>query len=362
MSKKAIQEKIAIIAPANLKYVPYVDNYIRLLKDEGVCFHVLSWDKRGLQESEADFVYHFCVSDSNRKKMLLGHGLFARKCRGYIRRNKITKLIILTAAPAFFLGTGFLKKFSGRFILDIRDDTPLVKRFPGTFRKICDMASRVISSSPKFNEWIPTETQLCHNADTAAIAQRMDIAPKDRCGSPISIVFAGMLNESRINLEMLQHIGKDPRFQFRFIGRVNEGKEKLRTYAEAQGLDNVAFQGTYNKDEIYGIYASQADLVNIIREKCKVNRNALPNKLYDAVLAGVPVVVFDHNEAVADYVRQYSLGLVLEENMQTLGDTLAQRTAEFDYAAYARGRKAFLQKVMDDMEAFRQTVSGFAQA
>ena len=76
----------------------------------------------------------------------------------------------------------------------------------------------------------------------------------------------------------------------------------------------------------------------------------------------VPVVVFDHNEAVADYVRQYSLGLVLEENMQTLGDTLAQRTAEFDYAAYARGRKAFLQKVMDDMEAFRQTVSGFAQA
>ena len=313
MSKKVTQEKIAIIAPANLKYVPYVDNYIRLLKEKGVCFHVLSWDKRGLQEPEADFVYHFPVSDADRKKMLLGHGLFAHKCRGYIRRNRITKLILLTAAPAFFLGAGFLRKFSGRFILDIRDDTPLVKRFPGTFKKICAMASTVIASSPKFGEWIPVQAQLCHNADTAAITQHMDITPKDRCGTPISIVFAGMLNESRINLEMLQHMGKDSRFQFRFVGRVNEGKEKLRAYAEAQGLNNVSFQGTYNKDEIYGIYAGQADLVNIIREKCKVNRNALPNKLYDAVLAGVPVVVFDHNEAVADYVRQYSLGLVLEE-------------------------------------------------
>lgn len=356
------QEQIAIIAPANIKYVPYIRNYLTILRSTGARIHVLSWDKRGLTEPEADFAWHYAVSDSNRKKMLMGHLLFARKCKAYIRRHEITKLIILTAAPAFFLGVGFLKKFSGRYLLDIRDDSPLVRRFPGAFGKICAMAKQVVTSSPMFNRWIPVPTLLCHNADCAQIRERMVASCKQSCGTPISIVFAGMLNEGKINLELLRRIGKDSRFRFWFIGSDCGGKDAICAYVRQEGLDNVSFRGTYNKDEIYDIYGQTADLVNIIRVKSTVNRNALPNKLYDAALAGVPVVVLSHNEAIAAYAKEYHLGLVLEENLETFADTVAQAMARFDYDAYARGRRAFLQKVLEDMELFSQALTAFADA
>lgn len=359
MDHRKANERIAVICPANLKYAPYAENYLRQLKAHGVDYRVLSWNKRDIEEQDIAMEYHFPVSDAHRKKMFFGHGVFADKCRRYIRRNKISKLIVLTAAPAFFLGTGFLKKFAGNYILDIRDDSPLVRRFPKTFRKICAMARQVVTSSPGFNPWIPTDTILCHNADTAAIALQRTQPPKEKGTAPYSIVFAGVLNESRINIDMLRHIGGDARFRFQFIGRTNQGKEDLMAFVQAHGLESVTCQGTYNKDDIYDIYRRQADLVNILRERCTVNRNALPNKLYDAVLAGVPVVVFDHNEAVATYVRQYNLGLVLEENMATLGDTIVQQISTFDYPAYARGRAAFLEKVLSDMARFRTTVENF---
>ena len=360
MNKTTFQEQIAVIAPANLKYVPYIQNYLNILKTTGVRVHVLSWDKQDLSEPEADLAWHHTVLDSQRLKMLLGHSRFAGKCRSYIRRHKITKLIILTAAPAFFLGVGFLKKYSGRYLLDIRDDSPLVRRFPKTFARICSMAAQVVSSSPKFNEWIPVETLLCHNVDVSQVKTRLNDMPKQQCGNPISLVFAGMLNEGKINLEMLRHMGSDPRFLFAFFGSECPGKDAIRQFAREQNMENILFRGTYNKDEIYDIYREHADLVNIIRAKNTVNRNALPNKLYDAVLAGVPVVVFGHNEAVAAYVRQYSLGLVLEENMVTLADTIAEHMAAFNYHDYYHGRLAFLNQVLADMQQFQMMLESFS--
>ena len=33
------------------------------------------------------------------------------------------------------------------------------------------------------------------------------------------------------------------------------------------------------------------------------------------VMAGVPIVVFAHNQAIVDYAKKYSLGIILEDNM-----------------------------------------------
>lgn len=350
------KESVGIIAPANLKFVPYVQNYINAFKQNGVEFHVMSWDKKCLQEEAANCVYQFPVKDADRKRILQGYIGFAHKCRGYIRKHKITKLVVLTAAPAFFLGVGFLRRFSGSFILDIRDESPLVKRFPKQFEKICKMAKQVIVSSESFNQWIPVKTLLCHNVDITQIEKNLDIPVKQGYRQPISIMFAGMMIESKINIRMLQAIGEDRRFQFGFVGKNIEG---IMAYAKAKGLENTAFGGQYNKDDIYSIYREKADLVNIIRANTVVNRNALPNKLYDAVLAGVPVVVFSHNKAIADYVSEYYLGLVLEEDMETLGDTIAQQMQSFDYARYEKGRRDFLKKVMAEMELFMKILADF---
>ncbi len=353
------QDVIGIVAPANLKYLPYFEYYATALKNANIPYKVMSWNKSSLKE-DVDFAFDYPVNDSNRKKMMLGYLKFARACKRYIRKEGIRKLVVLTAAPAFFLGLSFLKKRS--YILDIRDDSPLIRRFPKHFHKLCSAASMTVVSSPKFNAWMPKDGILCHNADVLQIEKYFSLPPKQKKNGPCSIVFAGMMIESEMNIDILRRMKGDARFSFGFIGRPNEGKERIVRYAAEEKMDNVFFEGTYKKEEIVDIYREKADLINIFRAKTTVNKNALPNKLYDAVISAVPLVVFSHNEAISDYVKAYSLGISLDEkDLEDLPTVLAAKMEEFDYEKYMEGRAAFLQAVLDDMSRFTHELLAFAE-
>ena len=359
--KKAEKEIVGIIVPACLKYVPYIQNYIDILRKKGTDFRVLSWNKMGLEESGVDFAYDLKARDEDRKGMFFGYIRFICACKKYIRACGINKLIVLTAAPAFFMGVPYLKKFSGNYILDIRDDSPFIRVFPGVFRKICSMAKSVVVSSPNFSPWTNRDTVLCHNADMKQIEKNWELQTKQSYAEPITIAFAGMMIEGPINIEVLRRCKGDGRFAFYFIGRPNAQKEAIERYVRDADMKNVIFEGTYNKDDIVDIYRQKADLVNILREKSEVNKNALPNKLYDAVISGVPIVVFEHNEAVAKYVAQYHLGILLrEEDMDLVNDAVYEKMTTFDYSAYETGRRAFLNQVREDMTQFADMVALFA--
>lgn len=351
-------EKIAIIAPANIKYVPYIKNYYDILKSLNQPYYTISWDKAEIEE-DVEFSLHYTVADENRKKMLLGYFRFAKKCREIIKKNKTQKIIILTAAPAFFLGMRFLRMHT--YILDIRDDSPLIRVAKKVFSKICNYAETIVVSSPNFRPWVSKEAILCHNADMTLVqvCQQLPIIRTDK--EPYAIVFAGMMNEATQNLHFLKELEGDLRFSHIYYGRTNPEKEKIIKYVKDSKIKNVCFYGTYNKEEIVDIYRKNANFVNIIREKNEVNRNALPNKLYDAVFSGVPVLVYNHNEAISYYVKKYYLGIVLEEQIDNLGDYLYQAIAQFDYIKYAKGRNNFMNDIKNDMQHFFDALETFCR-
>ena len=362
MKQKNIdQAVIGLIVPTCLKYAPYVQYYIDVLNKKSANYRILSWNKQGMTENNVDFSFDFQVQDADRKRMAIGYIKFIRACKKYIKGNNINKLIVLTAAPAFFMGVQYLKRFAGNYILDIRDDSPFIRKFPKAFQKICNMAQSVVVSSHNFTPWTCRDTILCHNADINQILKYKDVPVKNSCEQPISITFAGMMIEGPINIDMLKRFGKDPRFSFYFIGKPNAQKDNIEQYVRESGMTNVFFEGTYNKNDIVDIYRDRADIVNILRAKSVVNRNALPNKMYDAVISGVPIVVFDHNQAVATYVAQYNLGFLLrEEDVELANDVMFEKITAFDYDAFAKGRQAFLNQVCEDMDRFAETVTHFA--
>jgi len=349
-------EKIAIIAPANIKYVPYAKNYFDILQSLNQPYYVISWDKAGIAE-EVEYAFQYTVADEDRKKMLLGYIKFGRLCRKIINGNKTSKVIVLTAAPAFFLGYQFLQKHE--YLLDIRDDSPLIRRAKRYFSMICRKARDIVVSSPNFRPWICREATLCHNADMA-LAETCKRLPIIRAkDKPFSIVFAGMMNEADENLRFLKALEGDVRFTHIYYGRTNPEKERILKYVNEEKITNIQVKGTYNKEEIVDIYRNNASIVNIIREKNEVNRNALPNKLYDAVFSGVPVLVYNHNEAISYYVKKYNLGIVLEEQTETLGDYLYQEIKKFDYDKYGQGRIAFIEAIEEDMRRFSNVLFAF---
>ncbi len=350
---------IGIIVPSNKKYAPYIQNYIDILEKNKKDYRVMSWNKTGIKEDKIDFSFNYKVKDSDRKRIFWGYIWFIKACKKYIKKNKIDKLIILTAAPAFFLGLNYLNRYKNSFILDIRDDSPFIRKFPQKFKKICSKAYSVIVSSNEFSSWTGRKTVLCHNVDLEQLKLHIDDKILYKYTLPIRIVFAGMMIEEQCNIEVLKMFKSDNRFRHVFYGRDNFGKQMIMRYTEKEHMSNVSYEGAYNKDEIIDIYKENADLINIFRAKTTVNKNALPNKLYEAVLAGKPFIVFDHNSAISNYAKKYKIGIVIPEGIKQVNDYIFNELQSFDYKLYSNGRSSFLIQVVKDMEEYINIVKNF---
>lgn len=350
-----MNKKICMIAPANLKYVPYWKYFVDELDEHNVSCDIISWNKANIEE-DVEYSFNYIVDDFDRKRMLLGYLQFGKFCKKIICKEKYDKIICLTIAPAFFCGLNMWRKYSGRFILDIRDESPLTCVFPWPFAKICNWSFAITTSSMMFSKWIPKETIICHNIDTNVLIQHYSDEIVRHCSKVKSIVFAGMMIEENANIQFINKLHDVDNVRLSFIGRETEGTRVLKKYIRDNGISNVFFEGTYDKDEIIDIYRDKADFVNIIRSDTSINRNAIPNKFYDAVVSGVPVIVYDHNVGIAQYVLHYNLGIVLKEEDIC---NLTEKMNSFNFDLYRKGRKAFLDKVLSEAEMFKSLVRDF---
>lgn len=356
MCKCLTMNKVCVIAPANLKYVPYYKYYTDILDASGICYDIISWDRAGIEE-KVSFSMKYPAKDFDRKRMLWGYLKFGQFCRRIISKQQYEKIIFLTVAPVFFCGPFLLNKYKGKYWLDIRDYSPIVHYFPWCFEAICRNAWKIVVSSPSFNSWIKAPTIICHNADVNQIKNSAGLYVKrPEHADSLRIVFAGMMIEEDINIRVLDCYKNSEKICFSFIGRDIEGKQKIETFVKKNGINNVLFEGAYKKEDIIEIYREKADFVNIFRANTIINKNALPNKLYDAVISGVPVIVFDHNEAIVSFVEKYNLGIVMNEAQIGM---LPELMNSFDFSAYEVGRKQFLEQVIEDMASFKKTLLSY---
>ena len=228
--------KIGLVIPSNIKYSPYVNYYIDILKRENVDYRLLVWDKVGIDE-DADMTFRYKSSDFDRKRILAGHYLFARRCRAFIREEKIDHLIVFTIAPLFFLGYRFLSHFRGDIIIDIRDDSPFRRNFKKQLDKICQLAENVIVSSPYYAKWLSRKCIQCHNADMEMLRKYRTVDDKKVFRKPFRLVYAGMMIEEDANIQLIQQLGNKEEFVMTYVGRDNPGKDKIIRLCLAAGLD-----------------------------------------------------------------------------------------------------------------------------
>ena len=347
--------KICLIAPANLKYVPYVQYFLDILDECDCQYDIIQWNKAGIDEP-VKYRMNYRVNDSNRFRMLRGYLKFGHFCRKIIKKEQYNKIIFFTIAPMFFCGANLTKRFRNRFIIDIRDASPLTKVFPKRFKKMLDRAFLISSSSMMFSSWVNKDMLMSHNVDINQLINHLNDNITFRTGDEKKIVFAGMMIEEEANLQVIKHFKDNPNISFLFVGRDNSGKQKIIDFVRENNIKNVEFEGTYNKDDIVKIYRNNADFVNIFRQESEVNRNALPNKFYDAVISGVPLLVYNHNEAIAGLTKKHNLGIVLkEEELSNLEALIKQ----FDYEKYIKGRMAFLNKIIEDYSTFKEHIKRF---
>ncbi|MBQ8583920.1 MAG: hypothetical protein IJ488_04845 [Clostridia bacterium] len=353
---------VGLVVPANIKYAPYVQYYINELQKSNVKYEVISWDRLGLDES-VDHSFNFITSDGNRKRVLLGYFGFANFVKRIVKKRKYDKLVVFTVAAAFFIRHVLNGKYKNNFIFDIRDDSPIARKFSSAIDKLCHNAYQVVTSSENFKKWIPVNPIIGHNADKSMIMSHYSDNCTNETRDQYAIVFAGMLIEGEINIELVRQFANSPKVRFGFVGKENEAKRELAAVCRKEKIENIFYQGVYDKRDIVDIYRNNADYVNIVRCKSEVNKNAVPNKLYDAIISGKPVLVLRHNEAIVRYVEKYNLGVIIDEveREHILAKIAEYETRVLSEDGFAIGRKCFLDSVLGEIHQFENLVREFVE-
>lgn len=359
---------IGLIVPANLKFSPYVRQYQDCCSNQGLEYEIISWNKFGIEE-KADHVFQ-CIVQTSKRDLLYGLGRmatwirFARFAKRICRDKNYDKLIVFTAQLGVFLAPYLVNHYDGKYLLDIRDDSPILHLRQNRFNRVVDHAAEVVVSSPDFDFWESDRKGiLSHNAEMEAVEKGMELQPRPLPRDQFRIVAMGDMGGFELNHRLVDALGGDDRFTLLYIGRENIERNRLEEYSKTRSFANVIFRGSYEKKDVYDIYQQEGDLVNILREKNRFNQYALPNKLYEGVIAGLPVITLKGNVSLSRLIRQYSLGIIVGEiPEEAFGDVLAKAVKAFDQDAYSRGRKEFLRMVLEDQHTFLKKLEGFLSA
>lgn len=349
--------KVCIITTCNLKYAPYAKIYTDILDKLEIKYDIVTWNKCGLDEN-VQYSYSGKKDDGKLIKTFFQYIGFGRFLDNILQKNNYSRLIVCTPAPLLFLRMKTIKKYNKRFLWDIRDDTPVRKYFKRRFLQICNCAALFVTSSKRYDEWILHSSILSHNTDKEMLLNYMDYSPHRKNDfSSLRIVNAGLMIEEEENIRILDILRNSKDYLFVYYGTDVPGRIALVEHCNKNNITNVIFRGVYNKNEIISIYRENGDLINILRQNTIVNRNALPNKFYESVIAGIPLLVYEHNTAISNYVKDYYLGIILKDTSEIT--TLKELYDSFDFNKYAQGRKNFLESVLNDINLFEKSITKF---
>jgi len=175
------------------------------------------------------------------------------------------------------------------------------------------------------------------------------IVPRAHAPGPLRLVHLGALGRARGAFTMLLTLSRlPPQTELVLAGRFTDGSEAEFTTAAAElGLTPRVTSLPWTPREAATRSAAACDIGLVLFQPGVENhRLALPHKLFDCMLAGLPVIVPDFAEEVAAVVREAECGLTVNTADPAAIAAAVQRLADpaLRNAMGARGREAALTR------------------
>jgi succinoglycan biosynthesis protein ExoL len=137
---------------------------------------------------------------------------------------------------------------------------------------------------------------------------------------PIKIGFVGLLRYPKTLLPVLEAISKrTDTFELHVYG---DGPLKADIERYAQNYSNIFYYGAFkNPGDLSGIY-NHLDLSWVVYDNLDINvRLAIPNKLYESLFFGVPIIVAEHT-TLARRVEELRAGFIVDSQKANFVDIL----------------------------------------
>lgn len=338
--------KIALICPSNMLYMPYVGNYEILLRENNINYDIINWDRFGIEEV-SEFTYR--DNKVGHQRSFIDYYKYKRFIIKCLESIKYDKVVIFGIQLSFFLKKIIQTKFSGNFVLDIRDYNKILNIFNP--KKIIEGSYFVTISSPKYKEWLPISNKYIINHNTNINKNDKLIEPKFCNKKEFTISYIGSLANFEENRDFIKSLKGSSKFSLNFYGQgvIND---KLEEYININDIDNVNIYGRYEKEEETQYYI-ESDLINMVLYNKNINdKTCLSNRLYNSVLYGRPMVAIS-GIYLSEVINRFNLGLVVN-SYDKMEEKLLDYLSRFNIDKYNKGREMFLDKILKENMIFKK--------
>jgi hypothetical protein len=346
---------IALICPSNMLYMPYVENYIKILNEDNLDYSIINWDRFHIEGENCELKYK--NSKIGHQRNYYDYYKYAKFIIKKLNEKKYDKLVIFGLQLSYFLKGYLLKNYKGNYILDIRDYNKIIRFF--NINKLIDSSGFTVVSSNAYKQWLPICNKYAINHNTQ-LTSLEDLYPVDfRCTqNKINISCIGAIRDYDVNSELINSLKNSDNISLYYHG---EGiiNEDIKQFLLSKKIGNVFFTGRYNRDNEKELYQN-SDFINVFRYNDGINnKTALPNRLYNSAIYGKPMIALE-GTYLADQIKEYKLGLVLN-SFDNIKDEIVDYLREFDKEEYEKGRVSLFQMILNDNRNFIDRFNKFLE-
>lgn len=303
-----------------------VEKEVNALFKHGYDVFVLGWDrssdyplKKESLNSELNLIPAYRVGI----KSSYGSGIknlkylyrFQKVIRSFLKKNKFDVIHACDFDTAFTAYHSINHK-STKFVYDIFDyyadsfSIPTLLRKPVIFfdRKIINKADLDIICTEQRRLQIagskPKNLIVIHNCPPRSLVHES----YKHNAHPIRVAYFGILSASRLIKEMIEVIVENPKYELH-IGGFGVLEEYIKDVASKN--KNIVFYGKVSYQDVIKI-ENQSDILTAIYDpEVKNHKFAAPNKFYEALMLGKPVIMAKHT-GMSDIVEKHNIGTTIE--------------------------------------------------
>lgn len=343
--------KICIITYDEYINIPYIQKYENIMEKYNIDYDIILWDRRNLLSCNPIMNNNYFIFKSKVKKSKISKIIPFYKWKLFtlniLKTNKYDKIIILTTLPAILINKYLVKKYTNKFLLDIRDFTyENFKLYKKNVDKLVEKSALTFISSEGFRDWLKISSKINLTHNISNIDKEKDISFIDLNTTEIIIGFVGGIRYYVENCKIINTFKNVPSIKLVYIGKTHEGI-KLEKYCLDNKINNVIFKPAFQNNEKPAIYES-IDIINsVYGSKNQIVKTALPNKLYDCIVFKKPIMVSD-NTYLSEIVKKYHLGFCIDVDNDNIYQKLLNYIEDFNYKLFLKGCSDFKDKVLKE--------------
>ena len=255
-------------------------------------------------------------------------GLFKQLYKHRKRIDCIHACDFDTVIPALVISKIFKKKLVYDifdYYIDCHNMPKYIRNFVKNFDEwAIKSADATIICSEKRKEQIgdshPRKLYIIHNSPPKVNLKDQNKFNLDN--AKVKIVYIGCLQQGRMINELIRICSKMNGFELHIGGF---GDQKLESYIKqmSQENENIKFYGKLAYQDVLELEAASDIMLAIYDPKIPNHKYAAPNKFYEALMLGKPVIMA-RNTGMDFLVEKYDIGKVIEYNSESLRNALVE--------------------------------------